>query len=166
MVGRGEERLGGGSMGWRVRADEEGEIEVREGGVGRASATICAGCSGRCRSLWRQLSAAGPLWGCYTRPSFDGAAALKSFFLSSSFLFSSCLVLNKNKNDTELQFSNCILIRWCCWCMVALIGRDLIKVLRFNYSKFCCVNWEIGLCFLRDKMKHLIVIVCPLFEVH
>ena len=35
MVGRGEERLGGGSMGWRVRADEEGEIEVREGGVGR-----------------------------------------------------------------------------------------------------------------------------------
>ena len=48
-------------MGWRVRADEEGEIEVREGGVGRASATICAGCSGRCRSLWRQLSAAGPL---------------------------------------------------------------------------------------------------------
>ena len=77
MVGRGEERLGGGSMGWRVRADEEGEIEVREGGVGRASATICAGCSGRCRSLWRQLSAAGPLWGCYTRPSFKGAAALE-----------------------------------------------------------------------------------------
>ena len=34
-MGRGEEGLGGGSMGWRVRADEEGEIEVREGGVGR-----------------------------------------------------------------------------------------------------------------------------------
>ena len=50
-------------MGWRVRADEEGEIEVREGGVGRASATICAGCSGRCKSLWRQLSAAGPSGG-------------------------------------------------------------------------------------------------------
>ena len=50
-------------MGWRVRADEEGEIEVREGGVGRASATICAGCSGRCRSLWRQLAAAGPSGG-------------------------------------------------------------------------------------------------------
>ena len=63
MVGRGEERLGGGSMGWRVRADEEGEIEVREGGVGRASATICADCSGRCKSLRRQLSAAGPSGG-------------------------------------------------------------------------------------------------------
>ena len=107
MVGRGEERLGGGSMGWRVRADEEGEIEVREGGVGRASATICAGCSGRCKSLWRQLSAAGPsggkfwplqvslaaigccravwrqlaaagpLQGRCTRPSFNGAAVLE-----------------------------------------------------------------------------------------
>ena len=84
-------------MGWRVRADEEGEIEVREGGVGRASATICAGCSGRCKSLWRQLSAAGPsggnFWplqvslaaiGCCravqgrcTRPSFNGAAAVE-----------------------------------------------------------------------------------------
>ena len=63
MVGRGEERLGGGSMGWRVRADEEGEIEVREGGVWRASAIICAGCSGRCKSLWRQFSAAGPSGG-------------------------------------------------------------------------------------------------------
>ena len=64
-------------MGWRVRADEEGEIEVREGGVGRASATICAGCSGRCRSLWRQLAAAGPLQGRCTRPSFNGAAAVE-----------------------------------------------------------------------------------------
>ena len=57
-LGEGEKRLGGRPMGWRLRADEEGESEVREGGVGRASATICAGCSGRCRSLWRQLAAA------------------------------------------------------------------------------------------------------------
>ena len=91
-------------MGWRVRADEEGEIEVREGGVGRycscqASATICAGRSGRCRSIWRQvlatagpsggkfrrcrsiwrqvLAAAGPLQGRYTHPSFNGAAAVE-----------------------------------------------------------------------------------------
>ena len=69
---------------------------------------------GCCKAMWRQLAAAGPLQGRCTRPSFNGAAALKCFFLSSSFLFSSCLVLNKNKNDTELQFSNCILIRWCC----------------------------------------------------
>ena len=67
-IGGGREEVGrttGGlevkKMIGRVRADEDGEIEVREGGVGRASATICAGCSGRCRSLWRQLSAAGPL---------------------------------------------------------------------------------------------------------
>ena len=90
MVGRGEERLGGGSMGWRVRADEEGEIEVREGGVGRASATICAGCSGRCKSLWRQLSAAGPLQGHCARPSFNGAAAVEyslCYLQVSPFLF-------------------------------------------------------------------------------
>ena len=167
MVGRGEERLGGGSMGWRVRADEEGEIEVREGGVGRASATICAGCSGRCRSLWRQLAAAGPLWGCYTRPSFNGAAALKSFFLSSSFLFSSCLVLNKNKKYYRVAMSIHIIFtlllpmrdwRW--------LKRGLIKVWHFHHSKLCYVNCEIGLCLLRDKMKHSIVIVCPLFKAY
>ena len=64
--------------------------------------------------LAASLAAAGLLQCRYTCPPFNGAAALKCFFLSSSFLFSSCLVLNKNKNDTELQFSNCILIRWCC----------------------------------------------------
>ena len=67
-IGGGREEIGRTTNGLevkkmigRVGADEDGEIEVREGGVGRASATICAGCSGRCRSLWRQLSAAGPL---------------------------------------------------------------------------------------------------------
>ena len=60
-IGRRTDGLEVKKMIGRVRADEDGEIEVREGGVGRASATICAGCSGRCKSLWRQLSAAGPL---------------------------------------------------------------------------------------------------------
>ena len=66
---------------------------------------------GRCRSLWRQLAAAGlsggkvwPLQVCCTRPSFNGAA-VKYFLLSSSLLFSSSIVPNKNKNNTELQFS-------------------------------------------------------------
>ena len=144
MVGRGEERLGGGSMGWRVRADEEGEIEVREGGVGRASATICAGCSGRCRSLWRQLSAAGPsggkFWplqvslaaiGCcraVARPLHSPllmvlllwnilSAIFKLCCFSSDSLqvaVSFCVVSNQNRNGTELQFSICMLTRWCC----------------------------------------------------
>ena len=76
-----------------------------------------AGLSGGSWLLQGRLAAIGccrAVQGRCTRPSFNGAAALKCFFLSSSFLFSSCLVLNKNKNDTELQFSNCILIRWCC----------------------------------------------------
>ena len=30
-------------MGWRVRADEEGEIEVREGGVGRGLWSLVCG---------------------------------------------------------------------------------------------------------------------------
>ena len=38
-------------------------------------------------SLAASLAAAGPLQGRYTRPSFNGAAAVKCFFLSSSFLF-------------------------------------------------------------------------------
>ena len=81
-------------MGWRVRADEEGEIEVREGGVGRGSdersrsadwegpgerGPLPGGHGGgqrrfcgtwgagrglwSCRSLWRQLAAAGPSGG-------------------------------------------------------------------------------------------------------
>ena len=72
------------------------------GGNGLLQVSLAAiGC---CRAVWRQvLAAAGLSGGCYTRPSFNGAAALKSFFLSSSFLFSSCLVLNKNKNIIELQ---------------------------------------------------------------
>ena len=115
-------------MGWRVRADEEGEIEVREGGVGRASATICAGCSGRCRSLWRQLTAAGPSGGKFRRCRsiwrlqgrckavtltpllmvlllWNMPSAIFKFcrFSSSSLqvAVSSCVVSNKNRNDTE-----------------------------------------------------------------
>ena len=152
-------------MGWRVRADEEGEIEVREGGVGRASATICAGCSGRCRSLWRQLSAAGPSGGKFwplqvslaaivcCRAVWRRVLAAAGLFggncllqgrceavtlapllmvllfrniLSAIFklcCFSSdslqvavsfCVVSNQNRNGTELQFSICMLTRWCC----------------------------------------------------
>ena len=97
--------------------------------------------------LAASLAAAGPLQCRYTRPPFNGAAALKCFFLSSSFLFSSCLVLNKNKNDTELQFSNCILIRWCCWYMVALIGRDFIKVLRLVIQSFAVSIEKLGSVF-------------------
>ena len=36
-------------------------------------------------SLAASLAAAGPLQGRYARPSFNGAAAVKCFFLSSSF---------------------------------------------------------------------------------
>ena len=65
-------------------------------------------------SLAASLAAAGPLQGRYTRPSFNGAAAVKCFFLSSSFLFSSCVASNKNKNIIELQFSIHIFLHWCC----------------------------------------------------
>ena len=66
---------------------------------------------GRCRAVWRQVLAAAGLsggnWllqGRCTSPSFNGAA-VKYFLLSSSLLFSSSMVSNKNKNNTELQFS-------------------------------------------------------------
>ena len=79
---------------------------------------------GHCRAVWRQVLAAvglsGGNWllqGCLaaigccwavqgrcTRPSFNGAA-VKYFLLSSSLLFSSSMVSNENKNNTELQFS-------------------------------------------------------------
>ena len=66
---------------------------------------------GCCRAVWRQVLAAAGLsggnWllqGRCTSPSFNGAA-VKYFLLSLSLLFSSSIVPNKNKNNTELQFS-------------------------------------------------------------
>ena len=66
---------------------------------------------GFCRAVWRQVLAAAGLsggnWllqGRCTSPSFNGAA-VKYFLLSSSLLFSSSMVSNENKNNTELQFS-------------------------------------------------------------
>ena len=55
--------------------------------------------------LAASLAAAGPLQCRYTRPPFNGAAAVKCFFLSSSFLFSSCVVLNKNKKYYRVAMS-------------------------------------------------------------
>ena len=46
------------------------------------------------------------------------------------------------------------------------LKRGLIKVWHFHHSKLCYVNCEIGLCLLRDKMKHSIVVVCPLFKAY
>ena len=66
---------------------------------------------GCCRAVWWPVLAAAGLsggnWllqGRCTSPSFNGAA-VKYFLLSSSLLFSSSMVSNKNKNNTELQFS-------------------------------------------------------------
>ena len=67
----------------------------------QASATLLAGC----RAVWRQVLAAAGLsggnWllqGRCTGPSFNGAA-VKYFLLSSSILFSSSMVSNKDRND-------------------------------------------------------------------
>ena len=120
-----------------MAADESGGGGLAAAGL---ALQVCLAATGRCRA------AAGPLYS----PPFNGAAAVKCFLLSSSLLFSSCMVSNKNKNNTELQFSICILLHWCCRYRVALIGKGLIKVLHFNYSKFCCPNREVRLCFLRD----------------
>ena len=106
------------------------------------------------------------LQGRCTSPSFNGAA-VKYFLLSSSLLFSSCLVLNKNKKYYRVAMSIHIIFtlllpmrdwRW--------LKRGLIKVWHFHHSKLCYVNCEIGLCLLRDKMKHSIVVVCPLFKAY
>ena len=66
---------------------------------------------GHCRAVWRQVLAAAGLsggnWllqGRCTSPSFNGAA-VKYFLLSSSLLFSSCLVLNKNKKYYRVAMS-------------------------------------------------------------
>ena len=60
-----------------------------------------------------------------------------------------CVVSNQNRNGTELQFSICMLTRWCCWYRVSLIGRDLVKVMCFNYSKFYCVMSNHLLCHVQ-----------------
>ena len=116
-----------------MAADENGggglTLQVRLA-ASLAAAELSGGKIGRCRA------AAVPLHS----PPFNGAAAVKFFLLSSSLLLSSCMVSNKNKNNAELQFSSCILLYWCCRYWVALIGRGLIQVLHFDYSKFCCVN--------------------------
>ena len=84
-----------------MAADESGG-----GGLAAAGLALqaCLAATGRCRA------AAGPLYS----PPFNGAAAVKCFFLSSSFLFSSCVASNKNKNIIELQFSIHIFLHWCC----------------------------------------------------
>ena len=143
-------------MGWDGQA-------LAEGGVGRGlwslmfkmvASLAVAGLSG---GNWLLQGKFSPLQVCCTRPSFNGAAALKCFFLSSSFLFSSCLVLNKNKKYYRVAMSIHIIFtlllpmrdwRW--------LKRGLIKVWHFHHSKLCYVNCEIGLCLLRDEMKHSI----------
>ena len=134
-IGEGREETGRTTNGLEVkkmigggRADEEGEIEVREGGVGRycscqASATICAGCSGRCRAVWRPVSPlqvylAASFWPLQGRCKavtltpllmvlllWNMPSAIFKFcrFSSSSLqvAVSSCVVSNKNRNDTE-----------------------------------------------------------------
>ena len=92
---QGWDGIGWDGMGWDGMA-------LAEGGVGRglwslkmvarlAAASVSGGnwllqgrCKGRlaanfgrCRSLWRQLAAAGPLQGHCTRPSFNGVAAVE-----------------------------------------------------------------------------------------
>ena len=44
---------------------------------------------------------------------------------------------NKNKNIIELQFSVYIFYISAADTGLALVDRDLIKVLHFDYSKFC-----------------------------
>ena len=41
-----------------------------------------------------------------------------------------------------------------------------IKYIWFGQSFAFSFNCEIGLCLLRDKMRHSIVIVCPLFKAY
>ena len=52
--------------------------------------------------LAANLAAAGPLQCRCARPPFNGAAAVDCFLPSSSLLFSSCMVSNKNRNNTEI----------------------------------------------------------------
>ena len=64
-----------------MRADGGGIAAVRPPPpflqAAAAAAGPFGGKFGRCRSVWRQLAAAGPLKGRCTRPSFNGAAAVK-----------------------------------------------------------------------------------------
>ena len=43
---------------------------------------------------------------------------------------------------------------------------DWKKCIWFDQSFAFSFNCEIGLCLLRDKMKHSIVVVCPLFKAY
>jgi hypothetical protein len=79
---------------------------------------------GCCRAVWRQLAAAGPCKAVALAPLLMVlllwnilSAIFKLCCFSSDSLqvaVSFCVVSNKNRNDTKLQFSVCILTRWCC----------------------------------------------------
>ena len=92
------------------------------------------------------MAAAGPLQCRYTRPPFNGAAAVKR--LSASV--SGGVFLRGSKQEQE-YFRNAILVITYYYISAAdtgleLVERGLIKVLHFNYSKFLLCqlrNWAL-----------------------
>ena len=86
--------------------------------------------------LAASLAAAGPLQGRYTRPLFNGAAAVKR--LSASV--SGGVFLRGSKQEQK-YFRIAILVTTYFYISAAdtgleLVERGLIKVLHFDYSKF------------------------------
>ena len=97
--------------------------------------------------LAASLAAAGPLQCRYTRPPFNGAAAVKCF--SAVFKFS-VFFLRGFKQEQE-YYRIAILVITYFYVSAAdtgleLVERGLIKVLHFNYSKFLLSqlrNWAL-----------------------
>ena len=81
-----------------------------------------------CKSVWRQVwQVWRQVWRCCCEISLCCLQVL---------LFSSCMASNKNNNIIELQFSVYIFYISAADTGLALVDRDLIKVLHFDYSKF------------------------------
>ena len=93
-------------------------------GAGSLELQVSLAAVGCCRAVWRQLAAAGPCKAVALAPLLMVlllwnilSAIFKLCCFSSDSLqvaVSFCVVSNKNRNDTKLQFSVCILTRWCC----------------------------------------------------
>ena len=97
------------------------------------------------------MAAAGLLQCRYTCPPFNGAAALKCFFLSSSFLFSSCVVLNKNKKYYRVAMSIHDFYIVIADARLEVVEKRSDQSLAFSSFKAMLCNCEIGLCFVRDE---------------
>ena len=122
--------------------------------------------------LWFRLMVIGKIWrlwswGPMVADESGGKSGGKSGAAAVKFLSAVCVkwclplrLQTRTKISYDCNFSNYIsvlLIQGWNW-LKGIWSKFCILIIQ----SFCYPNWEIRLCFLRDKMKHLIAIVVAL----